>query len=85
MINAPTDLLEDGTGAGDRRGIAASHTQKLTVSRRFHRAAHWAFHQRGSLGTHALSKAARGFGRDRAHIYEELALDISGQQACGPS
>ena len=83
VLDAPAHLVEQRLGLGEVLLAAAGDAQQLALPRRTHRAAHRALDEDAALGAHLLGQRHLVVRLHRAHLDEQLALDVAGEQPVG--
>src|ERR1700722_19038867 len=80
MLEPAAELIEDGPGARRIGGLGPHQADKLALARRAGRAADRTFDESGALGAHFLGERDLDAWPHRAHLDDELALEIAGEQ-----
>ena len=80
VLDAAAHLVEQRLGAREILLGAAGDAQQLALPRRADGAADRALDEGGALGPHLLGQRHLGLGLHRAHLDDELALDVAGEQ-----
>ena len=83
VLDAPAHLLEDGLGAREILGRAAGNAEQLAVAGRPDGAADRALDEGRALGAHLVGERDLHLRLHGAHLDEELALGVAGEQTRG--
>ena len=81
MLDAATQLLEDRPRPRHVRFGAAGEAEELPLLGRPGRPADGTLDEHRAAGANAVGERALGLRADRAHLDEELSLDVAGEQA----
>jgi len=81
VLDAAAHLIEHRFRARDIGRFAADEAEKLAVLRRADRPAHRTFDQRRALAPHLLGQRPFDLRPHRAHLDEQLALNLARQQS----
>jgi hypothetical protein len=81
VLDTPAQLIEERPGASGVGGLGAHESDELALTCRAGAAADRAFDKRRTLGAHAFRKRGLDLRAYRAHLDEQLARNVAGEQA----